>query len=101
MRSDQLDLLAVVNHPVSNRDRDRCDAAILYDGKTHGGVIDQGRVRRALTNTHGLDVNPRLLSARYSVLRAQGLIRRDGWCLNDDVAGGNAGKMQPRWVVVA
>lgn len=97
MVTGQLDLLAVVNHPMRDADRDLIDATILTDGHANGGLIDQGRVRRALTNEYGLMVNPRLLSARYSVLRAQGRIRRDGWHTNDDLAGGNAGKPAPVW----
>ena len=99
MRADQLDLLSVANHPRKDAERDRIDAAILYDGRTHGGSIDQGRIRTALSNRHGLGVDPRLLSARYSVLARAGLIRRTGWHPNTDTAGGNAGKMQPRWEI--
>lgn len=99
MNVDQMDLLAVVNHPMRDSDRDLIDRTILEDGAANGGVISQGRVRRALTNQHGLTVNPRLLSARYSVLRAQGRIVRDGWTVNDDRDGGNAGKPQIQWRV--
>ena len=93
---------AVANnqHPLVAGYRDTIRAAIKADAFAHGGVVDQGRVRRALTGPHGLTVPHKLLAAQYPALRAEGLLRRDGWHINDDTAGRNGGKMAPRWLWV-
>ena len=89
---DQLDLLATDPTPLFADDKARIRAAVLADADTHGGVIDPNRVREALSNKHGLDVRPRLLSATYHHLRCSGAISPDGWTENTDKRGGNAGK---------
>jgi len=91
---------AVANNPqpLAQQYRATIRAAIKADALAHGGVVDQGRVRRSLTGPHGLTVPPRLLAAQYGAMRAEGLLRRDGWHVNDDTAGRNGGKMQPRWL---
>jgi hypothetical protein len=96
------DLTAVAHHPVHDKDRNRIDNAIRADGRANDGAIDQARVRASLSTTwpNGnttIDVSPRLLSARYSVLRAQGHIARDGWHINTSKDGGNGGRMYPTW----
>lgn len=97
MSTEQLDLLAVANHPRHDEDRDRCDAAIIADGKAHAGWIDQQRVRESLTNDYGLNVSPRTLSARYGVLASRGRIVKVGWHVNTSSDGGNGGKQYPTW----
>lgn len=78
-------------------ERERIAADIEADGDAHEGRIDPGRVRRALSNQHGLTVPPRMLSAAYSALRAQGVIKPDGWTVNTDTRGRNAGRPQRLW----
>ena len=93
-----LDLIA--SDPVHRDDRARVEAAIRGDAASHSGHIDPNRVRALLTNDYGLDVYPRVLSATYSALRRAGVIVPDGWTVNTDRAGGNAGKPARtyRWV---
>jgi hypothetical protein len=85
-----LDLIAT--DPLHRGDRERVEAAIREDASAHSGHVDPNRVRAALSNTHGLDVYPRVMSATYSALRRAGVIVPDGWTVNTDRAGGNAGK---------
>lgn len=101
MTADQLDLLEAVAanpQPWAADYRARIVAAIKADADANGGRISTNRVRAALSNSHGLTVGPRTLSATYSALAAKGLIRSLGWLdTNDDVAGGNAGKPARAW----
>lgn len=94
---DLLDAVAENPQPVAQQHRDRIRAAITADGRAHGGEVNPNRVRAALSNHHGLTVPPRMLSATYGVMRAEGLIERHGWIENDDTKGGNAGKFVHRW----
>lgn len=98
--TDLLDLLEAVAEnpqPLAQAQRDRIRAAIVADGRAHGGEVSPNRVRAALSNRHGLTVHPRMLSAAYGVLRAEGVLERHGWLENDDTKGGNAGKFVGRW----
>ena len=102
---DLLDLLHAVArnpHPTRTAEQLRIEDAIRTDAAHHFGEISPNRVRAMLTNatTRRLDVNPRVLSAQYSALRAEGKIVRDGWIESDDTRGGNAGKRisRYRWV---
>lgn len=100
----QLDLLAIAEnpHPLAERDRALIRAAIKADADAHDGRISTNRVRAALSNEHGLIVSPRALSATYSALASQGVIRSLGWIdRNDDVRGGNAGRPARAWEWVA
>jgi hypothetical protein len=74
----------------------------VADARAHSGQVDPNRVRAALSNEHGLTVSPRALSATYSALASQGVIRSLGWIdRNDDVRGGNAGRPARAWEWVA
>lgn len=100
MSTEQLDLLRSVAdnpQPVAQQQRDRIRAAILADGRAHGGEVNPNRVRAALSNRHGLTVHHAMLSAHYGVMRAEGLIERHGWIENDDARSGNRGKFVHRW----
>jgi hypothetical protein len=100
--SAQLDLLSLVaNDHIHKRDRRLAEMAIRADAAAHGGHVCPNRVRAALSNTHGLDVYPRVLSATYSALRRAGVIVPDGWTVNTDRAGGNAGKPARLWKLVS
>lgn len=84
-----------------NDDHLRIREAIQADAHTHGGLIDQNRVRARLTNEHGLTVDPHQLSGTYSRMRREQLIERsDQWSVNDDKRGRNAGKpvLMWRWI---
>ena len=75
------------------RDREQIDQAIVRIAMKHGGIVNPNLVRAELTNEHGLTVNPRALSARYSALAKAGVLVETGqYVENTDVAGGNAGK---------
>lgn len=99
MTADQLDLLAIANnpHPWAAVQRQRIVDAIRADARAHAGEVHPNRVRVRLSNHLGLQVHPRMLSAAYSALRAQGHLTFDHWGTNDDTAGGNAGKPQRVW----
>lgn len=94
---DLLDAVAENPQPLAQQHRDRIRAAIVADGRAHGGEVSPNRVRAALSNRHGLTVPPRMLSATYGVMRAEGLLERHGWIENDDVRSGNRGKFVHRW----
>jgi hypothetical protein len=97
----QLDLLDAIHRdptPAATEDAERIRAAILADGKAHGGHISRNRVRAALTNPSGhLDVYHKRVGPAYSALHAEKLIEPSDDPLhievNDDHAGGNAGKI--------
>lgn len=94
---DLLDAVAENPQPLAQQHRERIVDAIRADARAHGGTVHPNRVRAALSNRIGLQVNPRMLSAAYSALRAQGVLAFDHWGTNDDTAGGNAGKPQRVW----
>lgn len=94
---DLLDAVAENPQPLAQQHRDRIRAAIVADGRSHGGEVNPNRVRAALSNRHGLTVPPRMLSATYSVMCSEGLLERHGWIESDDTAGGNAGKRLGRY----
>lgn len=87
-----LDLLD--RDPIHATDADRIKAAIIADGKAHGGRVDQNRVRKVLTNSGGhLDVYPRCVGPAYHALYRKGLISPLGYIdENHDRAGRNFGK---------
>lgn len=101
MTAQQLSLMdAIHNDPTRGPadDAARIRAAILADGRAHGGHVSRNRVRRLLTNPSGsLDVYHKRVGPAYSSLRAEGLIEasRDPLQIevSDDVTGGNAGKL--------
>lgn len=101
MTDEQLDLLSTVAdnpHPLTDRDRRAILTAIRKDAHDHGGRISTNRVRRALSNEHGLTVHPRALSAAYSSLARGKVIVSLGYIdTNDDERGGNAGKPCRAW----
>lgn len=98
----------VASHPTRDNERNRIDAAIIADGEAHAGWISANRVREHFTNEHGLTVHSRLLSTRYRVLRATGVIEHpDDWenyaewrTRSTDVRGRNAGRVMPMYRVV-
>ena len=90
-RTTQL-LAVIAGDPAHAEDRRRVVAAIVADADANGGVVDPNRVRVALTNDHGIDVTPQVLSATYSALRCAGAIEAIGWGQNTDTRSGNSGK---------
>lgn len=100
MSDQQLDLLAAVAdnpHPLADRDRKAILEAIRKDAHDHGGRISTNRVRRALSNQHGLTVHPRALSAAYSSLARRKVIVSLGYIDVNDDERGNAGKPCRAW----
>ncbi len=96
----QLDILSAVAdnpQPLAEQYRDRIVAAIATDATTHGDIVDSNRVRRLLSNDHGLTVPPRQLSATYAALAARGFLEPAGWTVNTDRAGRNGGKPARLW----
>lgn len=73
--------------PIHARDRAVIVEAILEDARTHGGRIDPNRVRPALSNVY-----PRCIGSTYRALCTLGVIRVDGWAVNGDHSGRNAGR---------
>ncbi len=99
----QLDLLtAIAENPLADRYRDRIRAAIKADAAMHDGVVNPNRVRARLLHPASgrLDVDPRILSATYGALSAQGILEHHGWTVNDDTNGRNVGKPQRLWLLV-
>jgi hypothetical protein len=97
----QLDLLAIAEnpHPLADEARARIRAAIIAEARQHGGRVDPNRVRARLSNANGLEVPPRMLSATYSAMAGRGELSSLGYIgVNDDQAGGNAGKPQRVWL---
>ncbi len=89
------DLMSLLdNDPTHATDSARIRAAILADGKAHGGRVSANRVRRALTNSGGhLDVYPRCIGPAYHGMVRAGLLRTLGYVdVNEDSAGRNQGK---------
>lgn len=70
-----------------------CAAAADSDGRVH-----VGDVRRRLSNEHGLTIQPRRLSAFWNRAASKaGFLVVDGWEVNDDVSGRNAGRPARRY----
>lgn len=60
-----------------------------------GETVHVGAVRRILTNEHGLTIYSRRLSAFWNRAASKaGFLDFDGWEINDDHAGKNAGRPQ-------
>lgn len=100
MTTDQLDLLTAVAdnpQPLAAQYRERIERAIIVDATCHGDIVDSNRVRRLLSNDHGLTVPPRQLSATYAALAARGFLEPAGWTVNTDRAGRNGGKPARLW----
>jgi hypothetical protein len=99
---DQLDLLASVAenpHPLADEARARIRAAIVDDARAHSGQVDPNRVRARLSDEHGLQVPPRMLSATYSAMAGRGELTSLGFIgTNYDHAGGNYGKPCRIWL---
>lgn len=64
-----------------------------------GETVHVGAVRRLLTNDdHGLTIQPRRLSAFWHKAASKaGFLDVDGWEVNDDHAGRNAGRPARRY----
>lgn len=94
MSNDFGDLLTLIDSDrIHADDSATVKAAILADGQANGGSVDPNRVRKMLTNEHGLTVYHRTIGAAYYALRTAGLIERDGITESDDKAGRNAGRI--------
>lgn len=93
MSDDYGDLLTTLDEDrIHAADSTTIKAAILADGKANGGTINPNRVRKMLTNEHGLTVWHKAVGPAYYALRSAGLIERAGLAESDDKAGRNAGK---------
>lgn len=85
---DLLDAVAENPQPLAQQHRDRIRAAIVADGRAHGGEVNPNRVRALLTNDAGhLTVNPRRLAAAY----CSPLLVKVGEVRSDDTRGRNVG----------
>lgn len=91
-----LDLMS--GDPCHTVDRRRIVEAIVYCANRSAGTVDSNMVRARLSNADGkLDVFPRLMGAVYHQLRTAGVLVPDGWILNQDKAGRNAGRPAMRY----
>ena len=76
--------------------------ACWQDAMAHGHYVSVQRVRRRMSNEHGLIVHPRTYSAFWSRACAKGgpMVTTVEWDLNDDKRGKNSGKPQRlrKWV---
>jgi hypothetical protein len=93
--TDLLDLLDTLwddSRPLAVEQHDRIFDAIVTAASLNDGIVNPNHVRKLLSNEHGLQVNPRVLSSAYSALRRRGVIQPDGWVTNDDIKGKNGGK---------
>ena len=62
------------------------------------GHVDPGWVRGDLSNEYGLTIEPRRYSAFWSRAAGKsGFLTADGWVINTDVKGGNAGRPARRY----
>lgn len=72
------------------------------DAKAHGDYVSVQRVRRRMSNEHGLIVHPRTYSAFWSkaCAKAGPMVTTTEWDLNDDKRARNGGKPQRlrKWV---
>lgn len=75
--------------------------ALRADAHSHGGFVSQNRVRKAMSNDHGLSINPRRYSAFWPKACKAGLLQFLYEEDNKDKAGRNLGKKSKvfRWVV--
>ena len=93
MSGDFGDQLALIDSDPQPRNQDMTatiKAAILRDGREHGGDINPNRVRSALRDQ---PLFHKRIGAAYYSLRAAKLIERAGVIESDDVAGKNAGRL--------
>ena len=89
------DLLALIDADPQPRNQDQSaliKAAILRDGRDHGGHVNPNRVREALRDE---PLFHRRIGAAYYALKAAGLIERGELIVSDDRQGRNAGR--PIW----
>lgn len=62
---------------------------------TDGGRVDPNTVRGLLSNEYGLTIEPRRYSAFWSRAAGRdGFLVKDGWVVNEDKRGKNAGRPQ-------
>lgn len=73
-------------------DRARIDDAVRRVAMRDGGRVSTNAVRKQLTNEYGLTVLPQAIGPRLHTLTRDGVLAVDGWEVNDDTKGGNAGK---------
>lgn len=71
-------------------------ACLIAAAESNDGLtVHVGSVRRMLTNDHGLTIYPRRLSAFWNRAASKaGFLDVEGWEINDDHAGKNAGRPQ-------
>lgn len=102
MTDDYGDLLTMLDEDrIHADDSATVKAAVLTDGRANGGNVDPNRVRKMLTNQHGLIVFHKTIGPAYHALRTAGLIVPNGWVVSDDKAGRNAGKPARAYVLTA
>lgn len=96
-----LDLIA--GDDLHRADRAAIVEAIVAVAHGAGGVVDMNHVRAHLTHPQSgdLTVYPRVIGAVVSSLASRGVLVADGWIVNQDRRGGNYGKPQRRWRLVA
>jgi hypothetical protein len=89
------DLLALIDSDPQPRNQDQSaviKAAILRDGRDHGGNVNPNRVREGLRD---VTLFHRRIGAAYYALKAAGLIERGELITSDDRRGRNSGR--PIW----
>jgi len=67
--------------------------ACYWAANCDGGRVDPNTVRGLLSNEYGLTIDPRRYSAFWNRAAGRdGFLVADGWVVNDDKRGRNAGK---------
>ena len=104
--TDEFDLLSLVAAgPLAGNDAEvRFLRACEIDAALHGWV-SVNRVRAALSNEHGLTIEPRQFSALWSANTGRGkaMVKADEWEICEGSTSGNDGRPYRlrRWVGIA
>jgi hypothetical protein len=102
--AETADLLALMaGDPVHARDREVIVAAIVAEAHSHLGRVNPNSLRERLINpkTGALTVTPVVIGAVIRSLAVKGALRAIGWTECTRVKGGNGGKPQRVWRLVA
>lgn len=91
-------LLLIAGDPVHDADRRRIVTEIVRDAHGHGGKVDMNRVRARLSDARGnLTVYPRVIGAVVQALATKKVLLPNGYVVNTDHKGGNAGRPLRAW----
>lgn len=70
---------------------------IVKAAAKNGGKFNMNDVRPALAV---LELKPQSVGRFIKRAKREGVIQANGWCVNEDHRGGNAGKPQPEYILV-